>query len=89
MAETVIQIEIGIMVNVRVNVKIQKYFVCAKNILFGFYFIWNPATCSCGNGKYLASIMDNSMIMCDEIIHAEAKSYDEETKTIPTNFNKK
>ena len=64
----------------------QKYFIW---ILFGFYFIWNPATCSCENGKYLASIMDNSMIMWDEIIDAEAKSYDEETKTIPTSFNKK
>ena len=29
--------------------------------------------------------MDDSMIMCDEII----ESYDEETKTIPTNFNEK
>ena len=23
-------------------------------------YIWNPATCSCENGKYLASIMDDS-----------------------------
>ena len=29
--------------------------------------------------------MDDSMIMCDEII----EPYDEETKTIPTNFNLK
>ena len=29
--------------------------------------------------------MDDSAIMCDEII----ESYDEETKTIPTNFNEK
>ena len=45
--------------------------------------VWNPATCICGNGKYLASIMDDSAIICDEAI----KSYDEEIKTIPTNFN--
>ena len=38
-------------------------------------YLWNPATCSCENGKYLASIMDNSVIMCDEVI----ESYDEET----------
>ena len=38
--------------------------------------IWNPATCSCENEKYLASIMDNSAITCDEII----ESYDEEKK---------
>ena len=39
--------------------------------------------------------MDDSAIMCDEIIDAEAKSNDkaksndEETRTIPTNFNEK
>ena len=29
------------------------------------------------------------MILCCEIIEAEAKSYDEETKTVTTNFNEK
>ena len=29
--------------------------------------------------------MDDSAIMCDEVI----QSYDKETKTVPTNFNKK
>ena len=43
-------------------------------------YIWNPATCSCENGKYLASIIDNSVVMCDETIDAEIKS-------IPKNFN--
>ena len=37
--------------------------------------VWNPATCNCENGKYLASIMEDSTIICDDII----KSYDEET----------
>ena len=53
--------------------------------------VWNPATCSCENGKYLASIMDDSRIICDEVI----ESYDEDaetkcyggTRSIPTNFN--
>ena len=31
--------------------------------------------------------MDNSVIKCDHIIDADAKSYDEETKAIPRNFN--
>ena len=31
-------------------------------------YIWNPATCNCENGKYLESIMDDSVITCDEII---------------------
>ena len=35
--------------------------------------------------KFLASIMYDSMITCDEVI----KSYDEETKIISTNFNEK
>ena len=34
-------------------------------------------------GKYLASIIENSLIMCDRIIDVE------ETKTVTTNFNKK
>ena len=31
-------------------------------------YIWNPPICSFENRKYLASIVDNSMITCDEII---------------------
>ena len=33
--------------------------------------------------------MDDSEVMCDEFINAEAKSNNEETKTILTNFNEK
>ena len=44
--------------------------------------IWNPATCSCKNGKYLASIIDDSVITYDEVIDAEIK-------TIPKIFNQK
>ena len=36
--------------------------VCEKD------YVLNLATCSCENGKYLASTMDNSAIMCDEVI---------------------
>ena len=35
------------------------------------------------------NIMDDSVITSDEIIDADAKSNDEETKIIPTNFNEK
>ena len=31
-------------------------------------YVSNPATCTCENGKYLASIMDDSVIICDEVI---------------------
>ena len=45
-------------------------------------YIWNPATFSYDNGKYLLNIIDNSVITCDEII-------EEITKTFTTNFNEK
>ena len=54
----------------------KKIHVCEK-------IVWNPATCICKNGKYLASIMDDSGIIFDEVI----KSYCEQIKTIPTNVN--
>ena len=40
----------------------------------------------CENGKW---IMDDSAITRREIVDMEAKSSNEETKTVPTNFNKK
>ena len=49
-----------------------KKHICEKDV-------WNPSTCICENGKYFANIMDDSVIMCDEVIE----------KTIPTNFNEK
>ena len=53
----------------------KKRHVCEKD------YTWNP----CENEKYLASIMDDSEIMCDEFIELN----DKETKTIPTNLNEK
>ena len=58
---------------------------CKKHIICQKCYIWNPATCSCENGKYLASFTDDSVITCDET----KESYDKETKTVPTNFNEK
>ena len=54
---------------------------CKKHHISEKVYIWNPATCSCKNGKYLANIIDNSVITCDEIMDAE-------TKAVTTNFNK-
>ena len=61
----------------------QKHHICEKD------YIWNPATCSCEIGKYLASIVGDSVITFDEIIDAVAKSNDKETKTVSTNFYEK
>ena len=81
MVENVTQIKSGITINVDVS---------AKNIIYlKKNYIWNPATFSCKNGKYLASITDSSVITCNEIIEAEATSCDIKTKTVTTNFNEK
>ena len=61
----------------------RKHCICEKD------YILNPTTCSCKNVKYLGSIIYDSVITCDEIIDVEAKSHEEETKTVTTNFNEK
>ena len=38
---------------------------------------------------FIASIIDDSVITCDEIIDPKATSYSKETKAFPTNFNEK
>ena len=58
---------------------------CKKPHLCEKYYIWNPSTYNCENGKYLAIIIDDSVITCNDVI----ESYDEETKTTPTSFNEK
>ena len=40
----------------------------SENIRCERYYIWYLATCSCENGKYLVSIIGDSIITCDEII---------------------
>ena len=47
---------------------------------------------NCENEKYLANLMDDSEVVCDKIIDADAKlssKDNDETKAIPTNFNEK
>ena len=52
--------------------------VSVKNIVYVKKIVSNPSACRCENGKYLASIMDESGIICDEI-----------TEVKETNFNEK
>ena len=49
----------------------EKGHVCKKD------YVRNPASYNCENRNYLASSMDDSGIMCDEIIE----------ETVPTNLN--
>ena len=51
--------------------------------------ILKPAKCSCINGKYLATVMDDSAITWGENINAKAKLYDEKTKNVAKKFNDK
>ena len=74
--QNVIQINGRITINVYVNVDMWKR-LCEKD------YVWNPATCNCENGKYLASIMDDSAIICDKVIDADMESNNK------TNFNEK
>ena len=69
MEQKIIQIIGGIRINVDVSVKHINY-------------VKNPATQSWKNGKYLASITDDSVITYDKITDVEAKSYEKETKTV-------
>ena len=32
--------------------------------------IWDPVTCTCENGNYLDSTIDDSIITCDKVIKA-------------------
>ena len=63
--DNVIEIKGEIMINVDATCK--KNHICEKD------YIWNPATCSWESVKYLASIIDNSVIKGDKIIDAKEK----------------
>ena len=68
MVENVLQTKYEIMANVGASV---------KNIIYiKKDSIWNPATCSCEDGKYLASIINDLVITYHEIIDVEATLYD-------------
>ena len=41
---------------------------CKKHDAYEKKYLWNPAICSCENRKYLAIIMDDSAIICDEVM---------------------
>ena len=43
---------------------------CKKHSVCGKDFVWNPSACNCENEKYLASIMNDSAIICDEVIES-------------------
>ena len=46
-------------------------------------YIWIPVICSCENGKYSSSIMNDSGIICYKVLDADVESNNK------TNFNEK
>ena len=50
---------------------------CKKHHIGEKDYVWNLATCNCENGKYLANIMDDSVITCDEITDVEETNFNE------------
>ena len=54
---------------------------CKKRHIWVKDYIWNPATCNCEIAKYLANIIDDLVITCDEIRDAQ------KTKNVTANFN--
>ena len=71
MVVNVTQIKSGITINLNVTVKPLKSIMLAKKIIFGILL-----HVLVKNGKYLGSIIDDSVIMCGETIKG--------TRTIPT-----
>ena len=48
-------------------------------------YCWNPSTCICENDKYLKRIIDDSVIVCDEIINVMDIVLTDVVSTIATN----
>ena len=61
------------------------WYECIKRHICEKDYVCNTATCNYENGKYLASVLDDSAIISDKI----TESYKEETKAVPTNFYEK
>ena len=47
---------------------LKEHHVCKK------HYIWNPATYSCENFKYVGNIIDNSVITCEKVINITSKT---------------
>ena len=47
--------------------------MCKKSHACEKDYVWNPSTCNCENVKYLASIVDDLAIICDEVIESYGK----------------
>ena len=72
-----IQIKNGIMIQCHCTCK--KYQSCKKD------YSWNPSICICDNSRYLKCIVDESVIVCDEIVNVKDSASTNVTNTLSTN----
>ena len=61
MVKNIIQFKSGIKIRVNVSVKIYLNIVYAKK-----YYLLNRSACPCQKNEYLGSIIDDSVVTCDE-----------------------
>ena len=61
-----------------IDVSVKKHHICEKD------YVWNPATCKCENEINLVSIIDDSTIICDEIINVKERNFNEKNVTCKT-----
>ena len=54
---------------------------CKKHYIFEKDYVWNPSTCNCENRKYLASIINDSVILCNDIIDAKETNFNAKNVT--------
>ena len=59
---------------------------CKKHCTCTKVYNWNLRSCICEKGKYLKSIADTLVIVCDKIINATDNVLTNITNTIPTNM---
>ena len=57
--------------NAIVNLKVENLIQVKSGITIILVRVEKTSSCSCKNRKYLASVISNSVIMCDEIIDTE------------------
>ena len=53
--------------------------------MFKKNYNWNPSSCVCENSRYLKSIVEYSVVVCDEIISVMDSVSANVTNTISTN----
>ena len=54
---------------------------CRKTHICETDYAWDSAACNCENGKYLASIMYDSKIVCDKVLDVKETNFNQKKVT--------